>query len=70
MWLRFLRDTEGGSLRGQVVYTEDFAVGQQLVDDGTCARCLGPDGVAFGEAAPEDVEAILAEDKIREEVNQ
>lgn len=69
MWLRFLRDTDGGSLRGQVVFTDDFTIGQQLIDDGTCARCLGPAGVAFGEAAPEDVQAILDADKLREGVN-
>lgn len=68
MWVRFLKDTEGGALKGQVVWTDDDVVGQELIDDGTVARCTGPDGVAFGEAAPEDVQATIeAEEKIKTE---
>lgn len=58
MWVRFLTDTEG-SKRGDVVFTEDNVIGQELIDQGIVAQCLGPNGVAFGEAAPEDVQAVL-----------
>lgn len=70
MWVRFLKNTEGGALKGQVVWTDDDVVGQQLVDEGTVARCTGPDGVAFGESAPEDVQAAIdAEEKIKSEIS-
>lgn len=67
MWVRFLKDTEG-SHRGDVLWTDDDIVGQQLVDAGIVGRCLGPDGVSFGEGTPEDVQVqINAEEKIIEE---
>jgi len=57
MWLRFNKDYEGWPKHG-IVWVEDQKVAQKLVDDGICVRCTGPDGVAFGEASPEDVEAV------------
>jgi hypothetical protein len=58
MWVRFLQDIEG-SHKGDVLWTDDDVTGQQLVDDGIVARCTGPDGIAFGESTPEDVQATI-----------
>lgn len=61
MWVRFNQEYYGNPLHSVVEVGPDD--GQQLIDDGIVTRCTGPDGIAFGEAAPEDVQRVLDQEQ-------
>jgi hypothetical protein len=58
-WLRFLKK-HGSLVKGDILWTDDDKTVDKLTKsnnhkDPIAVQCLGPDGVAFGEASPEDV---------------
>lgn len=66
MWVRFNRELSKGEPKGGVVWAEDDDLAQQMIDSGLLTRCTGPDGKAFGEAFPEDVELqVKKEEKLK-----
>ncbi len=64
MWVRFNYDFEG-SKQYDVVWSEDDNAAQKLIDAGHVVRCTGPDGVAFAEAAPEEVQEQLRQEALK-----
>lgn len=70
MWVRYVKNIDGAR-RGDVIWTDDDDLGEELIDDGAVVRCTGPDGRAFGEVAPEDVTAtIQREEELKSERSQ
>lgn len=59
MWVRYLKSLPGIE-KGSVAWAENDEEAQQSIDEGFLVRCTGPDGVALGEAAPEEVITQLA----------
>lgn len=62
MWVR-LNKNWAGYKRHSIIDINDEKDAQKLVDKKTVVRVLGPDGVAFPEAAPEDVVKIKNKSK-------
>ncbi|MCG3204069.1 MAG: hypothetical protein KCHDKBKB_00772 [Elusimicrobia bacterium] len=64
MWVRFNQEYMGNPLHSVVEVGP--AEGQEMIDSGLVTRCTGPDGIAFGEAAPEDVQKVIDLDQEQE----
>lgn len=61
-WVKFVKEFAGNKI-GWVVDVEDPVKADKLVKDKKVVRCLGPDGVIFEEAAPEDIQKLLDSEK-------
>jgi len=65
MWVRFNGDISNNERKGDTVWVEDDKAAEKAIAKGLVTRCTGPDGIAFGEAFPEDVEKHLKKDAER-----
>lgn len=64
MWLRYNHDTPVHK-QYDVVWTDDDNAGQKDIDLEEAVRCTGPDGVAFAEAAPEEIQEQLRQEDLK-----
>lgn len=69
MWVRFNKKADA-TPKGAVIWSDDDTEAEKAIKKGLTTRCTGPDGIAFGEAAPEDVEKQLKKEKEAKEKNK
>jgi len=62
MWLRLNKDTKAGT-KYSIIWVDSDKDSEKLIKKGEVTRCTGPDGVAFGESAPEDITKAIKKEK-------